>query len=119
MNDKNIMNRTLLFLLGCIGTRVGLAEGARQLEGRPVLKNVAPLALLPAIGFLMIFAFGLRKSGPETFGEPIWWNHLRPIHATFYILFAYAAMMQEPGSWRYLYADVALGLLAWLIFHYY
>ena len=29
-----------------------------------------------------------RKTGKEVFGSKIWWNDLRPVHASLYILFA-------------------------------
>ena len=47
---------------------------------------------MPAIGFSYIFIFGKRKKGGQTFGQKIWWNHLRPIHALLYALFAYLAI---------------------------
>jgi hypothetical protein len=109
--------RTALFLIGCMGSRFALAEGARRMQGTEKLANIAPLAFLPAFAFFVLFAFGLRKSGPETFGDPIWWDKLRPLHAILYALFAYTAMKRLPGSWRFLYADVSIGLLAWLAFH--
>lgn len=114
---KMNQQRLALFLIGCIGTRFGLAEGARRLEGSQLLVKLAPLAFLPALGFMVIFVFGLRKSGPETFGDAIWWNNLRPVHAMLYSLFAYSAMTRQAGSWQYLYADVTIGLLAWIIHH--
>jgi hypothetical protein len=47
------------------------------------------------------------------FGEKIWWNHLRPIHSFLYFLFAYNARKENK------FVDVMLGLLSFLIFHFY
>jgi hypothetical protein len=76
------------------------------------------LALLPAIGFIYIFLTGIRKSGPETFGDKIWWNNLRPVHAILYLLFAYNAIIGNQSAWIYLFIDVLIGLISFLIYHY-
>jgi len=76
------------------------------------------LAILPAVGFTYIFLTGSRKTGAEVFGGKIWWNNLRPIHAILYALFAYNAINKNPNSWKILLADVILGLIAFIIFHY-
>jgi hypothetical protein len=77
------------------------------------------LSLLPAIGFFYLFLTGSRKTGPEVFGDKIWWNNLRPIHGFMYFLFAYNAIKGNPFSWVYLLVDVIIGLVSFLIFHYY
>ena len=86
MNE--IKKRILLFLFGCIGVRSLFVIIAKYTDTK-YLPYLGYLALLPALGFIYIFLSGTRKTGPETFGNKIWWNNLRPIHATLYILFAY------------------------------
>ena len=76
------------------------------------------LALIPAIGFLVIYMFGLRKTGNEVFGDTIWWNDLRPIHAMFYGLFAYLAISKNSNAWIVLLVDTVFGLGAFLTHHY-
>lgn len=114
---NNIQKRFLLFLFGCIPTRLAFVYIAHtiSLQYLPILGY---LALLPAIGFIYLYVSGARTSGPETFGDKIWWNHLRPIHALFYLLFAYNAINQIRNAWVYLMYDVILGLFSFLIFHY-
>jgi hypothetical protein len=106
---NSIQKRFLLFLFGCIPTRLAFVYIAKtiSLQYLPILGY---LALFPAIGFIYLYISGSRKTGPETFGDKIWWNHLRPIHALFYLLFATA--------WTYLMYDVMFGLFSFLIFHY-
>jgi hypothetical protein len=77
------------------------------------------LALLPAIGFFYLYFSGIRKTGPEVFGDKIWWNELRPIHGLLYFLFAYNAIIGNQNSWVYLLVDVLFGVTSFLIFHYY
>ena len=114
MND--IQKRFLLFIIGCIGTRslfVLIAKNA----GPKYLPLLGYLALLPAIGFMYIYLTGSRQTGAEVFGEKIWWNDLRPLHALLYFLFAYNAIIGNNKAWIYLLVDVIFGLSSFLIFH--
>jgi hypothetical protein len=105
--------RTLLFLVGCIGTRSLLAYAAK-VASPDYLTLMGWLALVPAFGFLYFYLSGSRTTGPEVFGGKIWWNDLRPIHAAFYIGFAVTAIQRLPYSWMFLLADVVFGLLSFL-----
>lgn len=113
---NNIQKRFLLFLIGCIGTRLLFVFIAKNIN-ISYLHYLGYLALLPAIGFLYIFLTGSRKTGGEVFGEKIWWNNLRPIHALLYILFAYNAILGRRSSWKFLLYDVIFGLIAFLYYH--
>jgi hypothetical protein len=111
------IRRILFFLLGCIGLRflfVILAYSASP----TVLPYYGFAALVPAIGFVLIYIFGWRKTGVEVGGEQIWWNSLRPVHAAFYGAFAAAAIGKKPWAWVFLLADVLLGLCAWTHHHF-
>ena len=110
------MNSPLLFLFGCIGTRLLVTFIAKtQLEYLPYMGFAA---LIVSLGFLYIYFTGSRTTGIETGGKPIWWNHLRPVHATLYGLFAYMAFMERNDAWKILLADTTIGLLAFLHHHY-
>jgi hypothetical protein len=108
--------RILLFLIGCIGFRFALVFIAKNINVE-YLPWMGYLALLPAIGFTYIFMNDLRKTGPEVFGDRIWWNLLRPIHAILYFLFAYNAINANRKAWVYLFMDVLIGLNSFLIYH--
>lgn len=111
-------NRTILFLIGCIGSRTLLAWLASVVNTR-YLYFMGLLSLIPAIGFTIIYIFGLRKTGPEVFGETIWWNNLRPIHAFLYFGFAwYAIHGYRYSAWKWLAFDVIIGLVSFLLYHY-
>lgn len=109
--------RILLFLIGCIGARSYITWLAKtRLDLLPLLGK---LGLVIAIGFTLIYIFGWRKTGPEVFGDKIWWNHLRPVHAILWGLFAYFALngpVEE--AWKPLAADTLIGLLAFINHHY-
>ena len=112
-----IHKRFLLFLIGCIGTRSLLVYIAKTASVQ-WLKYMGYLALLPAIVFIYIYISGIRETGPEVFGDKIWWNNLRPIHGVLYLLFAYNAIIGNTGAWVYLFIDVLLGLNSFLIYHF-
>lgn len=115
---NTIQKRFLLFLIGCIGSRSLLVYLAKR-TNQTFLMYMGYLALLPAIGFFYLFLTGTRKTGAEVFGDVIWWNYLRPIHGLLYVLFAYNAINGNSNSWIYLLVDVILGLVSFLLFHYY
>lgn len=108
--------RIVLFLIGCIGTRllfVFLAKRLLQIPNK--YSNMLPLGYLFAgIGILSIYFFKLRNVGSETFGEPIWWNQIRPLHGFLWITYAIAAYYKLKTSWIILLADTLIGFIAWI-----
>jgi hypothetical protein len=101
-----------MFLVGCMGARFGLTYiAATRPEALPWL---GALAVPPALGFAIIYWFGLRKTGGETFGKPIWWNAIRPVHAFLWAAFAVTALLRVERAWMILLADTLLGLAAWI-----
>lgn len=113
----NLRKRFLLFLIGCIGLRTLFVYIAKTIKPKhlPILGYIA---LIPAIGFSYIYLTDSRKTGGETFGQKIWWDNLRPIHALLYFIFAYMAITKDHRAWTVLLLDVALGLTAFIIYHY-
>ena len=117
MTDYNLRKRFLLFLFGCIGLRTYLVYFAKT----TTLNNLTILAYISVIisfGFIYIYITKSRKTGVEVFGDKIWWNHLRPLHALFYFLFAYNVLvLKNNNAWKFLAIDVIIGLLAFLQHH--
>ena len=107
------MERQLVvFILGCLTVRTALAVVVHYLPEN-ILRFVAgPILLLPAIGFAVIYVGGLRKTGAETMGKPLWWNHMRPVHAALYFMAATLAMGGNRRASLPLAADVLVGALA-------
>ena len=112
-----IHKRILLFLIGCIGSRLFLVYIAKTTNVK-FLKYMGYLLLLPAIGFFYIYFTGIRKTGLEVFGDKIWWNSLRPIHGLLYALFSYNAIHGNKSAWIYLFIDVWFGLTSFLMYHF-
>jgi len=99
----------LYFLLLCIPARLGIA----YLASKNILSPYLAWGLL-AIGvmFWWLFLSKSRLEAPEG-GGVTWWNNLRPVHGTIYIIastFLQHGHAEEAG-WTLL-LDVVLGLLA-------
>ena len=114
---SDIQKRFLLFIFGCIGMRTLFVVIAKIIDIK-FLPYLGYLALVMTAGFIYIYVTGSRKTGVEVFGDKIWWNDLRPVHAFMYGLFAYNAINKNPNAWIFLLIDVIIGLISFLIFHY-
>lgn len=108
------MSKTL-FLIGCIPTRILLAYIAFKFPSSHILSLIT---FVMAIGFFYIYKTGSRKTGVETEGKPIWWNDMRPVHGSIYLLFSLCNLAGIKNSWMFLALDVLVGLGAFMN-HYY
>ena len=114
---SSIQKRVVLFVFGCIATRLALVWAVARAPAS-WLPYLGALALIPAVGFATIYIGGLRKTGAEVFGDRIWWNDLRPVHAALYATFALMAMKGMRGpAWKILLLDVCIGAVAFLAHH--
>lgn len=113
------MERQLLvFLFGCVTVRLALAEAVRRMPSKGLKFIAGPLLMVPAIGFSVIYIFGLRSEGAETFGAKLWWNDFRPIHAGLFFVASVRALAGTSSAHLPLFADAVLGLIFSLL-HYY
>ena len=110
-----LQKRMFLFVMGCLGTRLSLVYLARTQP--QLLEIMGALAVLPAAGFFYIYLTGARQTGPEVFGDRIWWNGLRPFHGAMYALFAVLALFRSPYAWVVLLVDVIVGATAFAHHH--
>ena len=113
MND--IQKRFSMFSL-CILARSIFVLIAKFINPR-YLPYLGFLALFPALGFILLYLFDLRKVGAEVLHNKIWWNNLRPVHGCLYLLFALLALKKNNNSWIALLVDVIIGILAFLNYH--
>jgi hypothetical protein len=114
---NTIQKRFLLFIFGCILTRLFLTFVIKNLKIK-YLPIAGYISLIPAIGFLLIYFFNLRKTGREVFGNKIWWNDIRPVHGLLYLLFAYLAINKNKNAWIILLIDVIFGFSMFINHHY-
>lgn len=106
----------ILFLTGCIGSRIAFALLAKYIF-IDYLPYLGIISLIPIIGWLYIIFIGKRDTGIEVFGEKIWWKKLRIVHLVLYILFAFFAFNKNRCAWIILLADVFIGLVAFIMHH--
>ncbi len=114
----NLQKRIYLFLLGCIPLRLFFVYLAKNIS-KIYLPYLGILSLIPILGWLWILMGHPRNTGPEVLGGKIWWNHLRPIHITLYILFAYLALNKNKSAYIPLLIDVVIGLVAFVHHHFF
>jgi len=106
------------FVLGCVPVRLLLAflvaTGVPDLVRAPAVVATAAVG----IGFLTIHAMGWRKSGPETSGRPIWWDHFRPVHGALHLVVAVlVALGLDRAAAAVLFGDVLVGVAASVQFY--
>lgn len=110
INDKN---RSYVFFIGCIGFRLFISIFAKYIN-KDYLPIMAYIAIIIGIGFTVIYITGIRKTGYEAGGK-IWWNHLRPVHAMLYFIFAYMVFEKDDNAWIALLIDALLGIISKVI----
>lgn len=92
----------LLFGLLCIPSRLAIAYIASRCVSAPCVLAFGGLAIAQAVSWFLIYARVFpRDTGLETFGKPIWWNHLRPVHAVLHLLFAATSFYSLYYSYSY------------------
>lgn len=109
------MSKTL-FLLGCIPSRILLTYIAFKFTNNKLLSI---FAFIIGISFFVIYKTGIRKTGVETGGKPIWWNDWRPLHGFLYLSFAILNFMNIRNAWILLAIDLIVGLFAFFRNYYF
>lgn len=111
-----IQKRFLLFLIGCIGSRLAFTTISAY-ASLSFLRILGYVALFPVLGWFYIIFIGERNTGLEVGGGKIWWKHLRPIHMILWGTFSYLAISGNKNAWIALLGDTIFGLFAFLHHH--
>jgi len=109
--------RIKVFLFGCIGSRLLLVLLAKYINEK-YLPLMGIVALIISISFIYLYFIGNKKADMqlEWLGDRmIWWNKLRIVHATFFLLFAIFAIQRKNYSWIILLVDCMFGLGMWIL----
>jgi len=112
-----MQKRFLLFLGGCIPTRLALTATAKYIP-LTYLPYLGIITLFISIGFIYLYFTGQRKTGVETQGAPIWWMKFRFAHGLMYLFFSLLAFMHIKTAYIVLLIDTFFGLALFLIHHY-
>ncbi len=100
----------LIFLIGCIGTRLAFAYLATLY---PVYTAI--IASVISVGFFYVYFTNSRPTGIETGGKPIWWNQFRPLHGIMYGLFAILSYNGNKYAPIIIVLDAFIGLGLWIM----
>lgn len=105
--------RVVLFLVGCIGTRLLMAYIPQTLP-----KNALPIMgiaiAIMGLGFLYLWITNSRLNAQEAGGKT-WWAHLRLVHASLYIAAAIYLFKGDRSASIPLVIDVISGILFYFI----
>lgn len=104
------INRIFVFLFLCIGSRLLISFGIYKYPKR--LSSI-PLLLI-GTSFIFLYLSGFRKTGAEA-GGVIWWQNVRPIHGTLYLLSGILLFTKHAKhAYIPLLIDIAVGISVWL-----
>ena len=108
--------RSILFFILCIGGRLAFALLARYIiiydTSKFANSALILLSIIVASALLSHFLFDTRQVAIEA-GGLVWWNAIRPIHASIFILFAAYSTRGYTFAWMFLIMDLIVGIIAW------
>jgi hypothetical protein len=111
--------RFLMFLIGCMGSRFLLTYVAKTIQP-DYLKYISLVTGLIGVSFVYIYFFGSESADKQlewTGDKKVWWNDLRIVHGSLYLLFTYMALTQNKQAWLILLVDTLIGLISWTKHH--
>ena len=91
----------------CIIVRLLLAFFTQKYTNN---KFISLITFIMSLSFFILFFFDLRLNAPEGNGIT-WWNSLRPIHGSLYLLFTMYYYKNYNFAWYFLLTDAILGIL--------
>ena len=118
---KNIEKRFLLFLLGCIPTRLFITY-IISISKKSSLPYIGLLTLNLSYNFIYLYLYGnnTADSQLEWAGlSYILWNNLRLVHGILIFIFSILALNKNKNGYYILLLDTFIGLLSFLYYHFY
>ncbi len=119
--SESLQKRRAMFIFGCITARLWLTYvvmNNTRLD-KEWLLLLAGILVMIGVGFWWIYWFDLRKTGLEVFGDVIWWNNLRPLHGTLFLLAGLLLFTKsyKGYAWKLLLGDTIIGLVMFAQHH--
>ena len=117
--------RILTFLFGCILLRSIFVYLAYFFKNKHeyFLYLLAIVCFFIGLSMILIyFGVGRESADKQLLGwndddSVLWWNDLRPIHGSLFILFAILTALNYDNTWIILLVDTLIGISAWIIHH--
>lgn len=113
----DIQKRIILFLLFCIGSRLGLTLLSKKIN-KDLLPYLGITTLLIGISFLYLYFSNSRLNAAEGGGKT-WWHNFRIVHGILYVLFSILAFQKNHKAWIVLLIDTLFGLTLFLNHHFF
>jgi hypothetical protein len=87
--------KPMLYFGVCLSLRALIAYAFYRGAPARFLPIMGVLAIMVAIGFMLIYLFEWRQGSTTETGKgcTVWWNDLRPIHAVLYLLAGVSTLM--------------------------
>jgi hypothetical protein len=115
MNSFQLLS--LKFLVGCVGARV-LFSLVIQFSPALMLPLLCGICVAISVGFTFVWVTGIRQK-KGAFDNTIWWNPLRLVHASIYLLTAWFLYTKKQYlASTVILLDTSIGMLAYLVNHY-
>jgi hypothetical protein len=110
----NSFQRSSLFLIGCMGLRIGLTVLSAKIDN-DLLPYVGIVTILISLSLFYRYFSNTRLIGAEA-GGVIWWKKIRIVHAILYMAFSILAFLKFEHAWIVLGVDVVLGFTFWFLY---
>ena len=114
MND--LQKRSLLFLGLCIPSRFLIAFILYNMSEKHLF-HIGLALLAMVFSWSYIYILQTRKSGLETLGAPIWWDYMRPVHISFYLMAALMCLRGKNEAYIPVVIDTVMGIAAFIHHH--
>ena len=102
---------SFLFSL-CIALRFSIAFAVYKLYNNKYSKYLSIILLIIGLGFVYQYMSKVRKVG--AFGQKIWWDNYRPIHAILYVLGSVLLYMKNKYAFMPILLDTIIGIIVYL-----
>lgn len=102
----------LFFIFLCFPSRLLLSLLAKKINPT-YLPIMGLFTIFISINFLINF-INNKNYDKGFFGNYVWWNNYRIIHALTYAIFSILAILKFNNAWIILFIDAILGLLFFL-----
>jgi phosphate/sulfate permease len=118
------MNKLDKYFIFCVVIRLTLAWliyfslttnqlGSSTYVSTVILKNsIIMFYVISSVGLMYHYVTKTRKKG--AFGQHIWWDHMRPIHALLFLLISYFLYINHSLSYKLAILDTIIGIGAYM-----
>ena len=112
-NNKKIL---FIFFFACFPVRLLLAYIVKHLSNKALIYS-GYLAIVISLLFIKSYLEYKPNLSIGAFGGKVWWENMRALHASIYLLYGLLSIKKYNKSWIVLLIDAFLGAIAFS-YHY-